>query len=238
MNICRIAVPRAIDHESIPPFLTSLAQAESDDSIAVVVLHGSDGIFCKGLNLETISMAHGDSPQFGSIANVFADLMNCIMLLPKPVIAEVDGTVLGGGVGVAAACDIVVATRRSSFGLPEALFGLIPAIIAPLLLQRMAPQKLRKLALTCVAVDADHAASLGLVDMVVEEEMLQAKVQSLAHQLRHADPGAVGLLKNYLGKAMGAPVEETMLKGAAVTASLLGTDRVRSRIGNFISKIS
>ncbi len=234
MNIQRIALPSALGRGAAAALLEALDRAARDETVTVVVLHGSDGVFCRGLDLGEIVAAGGDESAMKAAADTFADLMGAILFLPRPVIAEVDGEALGGGLGLAAACDVVVATRRSSFGLPETMFGLIPAIIAPALLQRMTPQKLRWLALDCAAVDAYRAQELGLVDMVVEEELVEKSVQRLAHGFRHAEPMAARVLKDYLAKAAGAPAAEMTREGAALTASLLGLARVRSRIERFV----
>ncbi len=229
VNVKRIALPPSLGCENESFLLEDLKLAARDESVTAVVLHGGEGVFCRGLDLGGIVSAGCDGSGAKAAADTFADLLTAILFLPRPVIAEVDGEARGGGMGIAAACDVVVATRRSSFGLPETMFGLIPAIIGPALLQRITPQKLRWLALSCEAVDAERALELGLADIVIENEQLERSVQRIAHRFRHADPTAVASLKEYLGKAAG----EMMWEGAAVTASFLGSDRVRSRIERF-----
>lgn len=234
VNVQRIALPPALGREAVVPLLAALDRAARDETVTAVVLHGGDGVFCRGLDLGEIAAAGGDESGMKTAADTFADLMGALLFLPRPVIAEVDGEARGGGTGIAAACDVVVATRRSSFALPETMFGLIPAIIGPALLQRMTPQKLRWLALACEAVDADRAQELGLADIVVEADLLEKSVLRLARRFRHADPRVVGVLKEYVAKAAGAQAAEMTREGAAVTASLLGSDRVRSRIAHFV----
>lgn len=233
MKIVRIAVPQSLDLNNTVTLRHALEKTSDDDSVTAVVLHGSAAtVFCSGLDL--VTAADGECTH-GLLADGIADLLVTMLSLPKAIIAEVDGDVRGGGVGIVAACDAVVASKRSSFGLPEALYGLIPATIAPVLLQRMTPQKLRLMALTCEAVDADHAFEYGLVDVVTEEQLLQETVQRLACRFRHADPAVAGTLKAFVERAARMPVGEMIREGALVTASLLATDRVNAKISKYVS---
>ena len=100
----------------------------------------------------------------------FARLVQAIRTIGKPVVAVVAGIALGGGVGIAAAADVVIASTRAAFGLPEALFGLVPGVVMPILLERMTPQKARWLALTGHTRSASEAQQLGLVDLVVSDD--------------------------------------------------------------------
>ena len=113
-----------------------------------------------------------------------------------PAVAYVDGEARGGGVGLAAACDLVLATPRATFALPEALFGLVPGAIRPILEERMAPQKVRRLALLAGSIGAEEALALGLVDRIVADESEAAgPMRALARAERGAalqiahDPG-------------------------------------------------
>jgi enoyl-CoA hydratase/carnithine racemase len=234
MGIRRIAVMETIQAESARALSSCLTQAAADETVSVVVLHGNDQIFCHGMDLEGLSLEwENGKDEMGGAAGAFADLMRTILFLPKPVIAEVSGEARGGGVGLAAACDGVVASRGASFGLPETLFGLIPAIIAPVLLQRLTPQKLRFLTLSSHAVDADQAQKLGLVDEVVDESELSSAVEKLARHFGRSDPLAVPVLKQFVEEVRAGLLAEALGRGATMTAGLLRQDRVRIAINKY-----
>ncbi len=230
MNLHRTAVPKTITEESASTLSRSLSLALADETVRVIILHGEEGIFCHGLDFGL-----GEKEQ-EETAEVFADLLRRFLFLPKPIIAEVSGEARGGGVGLAAACDAIVASRRASFGLPEALFGLIPAIITPVLLRRITPQKLRFLSLSCHAVDADLARDMGLVDIVVEEGELRGAVERLSRQFRRPDRDAVPFLKEFVESSLYRPAQEVLREGVTLTQTRLREQRVRTAIRDFLSE--
>ena len=228
MNPHRIAVTNTINRENAAALCHSLSLVLADETVSVVVLHGEEGFFCHGLDLGLGVKEQEET------AVVFADLLRTLLFLPKPVIAEVNGEARGGGVGLAAACDAIVASRKASFGLPEALFGLIPSIITPVLLRRITPQKLRFLALSCHAADADLARDMGLVDIVVEERELHGAVEKLAGQFRRADRDAVPALKEFIESSVHRPAQEMLREGVELTQSMLRQQRVRTAIRDYL----
>ncbi len=109
-----------------------------------------------------------------------------------PSAALVTGPVLGGGVGVVAACDVVVATPGATFGLPELVFGLIPGAIAPAMLGRLTAGDVRRLALGTDHLDAQQALALGLADHVADD------ARGVERHLPRLDPAAVRALRELL----------------------------------------
>jgi enoyl-CoA hydratase/carnithine racemase len=95
--------------------------------------------------------------------------MGALLTAPRPTLAVIDGPALGAGLGLAAACDVVVASERSTFGLPEALYGLAPAIIRPALMTRLTIQQLNMLLFTCHSRSAQEARALGLTASIRPE---------------------------------------------------------------------
>jgi len=149
----------------------------------------------------------------------------------KPVVAAVDGETLGGGVGLAAACDLVVATERSTFGMPETLFGLIPAITLPLLLERMTPQKTRLVTMTARSYGAAEAHALGLVDEVTSADALVPTVRAHVRSLVRASPEAVVALKRLCGNLARTDLE----RGGEMTRTLLQREQVGQAIREFMA---
>jgi enoyl-CoA hydratase/carnithine racemase len=127
----------------------------------VVTLLGADAeTFCLGL-------AVGAGTQDSTPTHAFAELLTKMHHAPKPLAAVVNGRAIGGGMGLACACDYVVATERATFGLPELLWGLMPAIIWPVLTDRMAPHAVRQWTISAYARGATEAHAAGLVDELI-----------------------------------------------------------------------
>src|SRR4051812_27966939 len=142
----RIRVPRALEPAGLVELGRALLAASRDDAIRVLLLEGAEGVFCRGLDAAVALETRGVAEE-ARAAHAFASCLRALRFGGKPTIAAVDGEALGGGVGLVAACDLVLATERATFALPELLFGLLPATILPLLHERMPPQKARLLAL-------------------------------------------------------------------------------------------
>ena len=217
-------VPATLNSQSVVALAAELEAAISDGNARVVVLHGSaDNVFCQGLDLAGVRAELDDAE---IILRAFAECLVSLRLSTKPTVAAVDGATLGGGVGIASACDVVIATSRSVFGLPELLLGLAPLLIWPLVLERVPPQKARLLALKAASVPAAHAGELGLVDSVVEPDALNRAVNAWTRRLSRADADAVGALKRHMAQNLRAIV----LEGAAITTARLGTPGVQSML--------
>jgi enoyl-CoA hydratase/carnithine racemase len=184
-----VRVPAALSVQSADAFLGSLTRAFSNDS-RVVVLRGSEGTFCRGLDLE--ALATGDP---GAGVTSFWKALRMIRDSSKPVIAAVDGKAIGGGVGIAAACDLVIVTEQASFGMPELLFGFVPAVVLPILRERLSPQKLRLAALLARTFTAAEAVACGLADMLAPD--LDKALRVSVRQLSRAQSEAVQTLKSF-----------------------------------------
>ncbi len=181
----------------------------------VIVIEGS----CLGMDFA--SLDHGKPGLAG-----FAAMMRALMLAPFPTLAVIDGPALGGGLGVAAACDYVLATDRARFALPEALYGLAPAIIRPALLGRLTPQRLRMLVVTCHSRSAVEAQALGLVDEIVAVgELATARARAIRN-LSRAQPETVAALRRWDTDA----ITRALAEGVEETAAALARPATRARI--------
>jgi enoyl-CoA hydratase/carnithine racemase len=210
----RISIPPDLDPVSASAFLKKV-NAANDVEGRVIVLEGANGIFCRGLAPECI-----ESGESREDLHVFADALLVLRRIPKPVIAVVDGIALGGGLGLAAAADVVVATEESAFGLPEAQLGLAPAIIMPFLLERMRLQECRLWALSGYSRSASDAAKAGLVDVLTTRAELPRKTQYWIRQMMRAHPTGVFHVKRLTSTGAGH-LESSVREGLALTSELL-----------------
>jgi len=186
----------------------------------LVTLEGGAGSFCEGGALPPGPADEQDGPvRFGA-------LLAAIERTPRPVVALVDGAALGAGVGLAAAADLVLASPRARFGLPETLLGLIPAVVFPVLARRIGAPRARLLALGHRPLSAEEARDWGLVDEVTDD--LQEALRR--HRRRFVRMGslAVATLKALVADHYGAPPGYTE-QAAARFVDLLGGTEARDR---------
>jgi methylglutaconyl-CoA hydratase/polyketide biosynthesis enoyl-CoA hydratase PksH len=210
----------AISSPGLERLLELLEAAEHCEHCRMLVLQGSGGSFCRGMDLEAVVAAEPADARRG--AELYADCLVALRAHSKYLVAAVDGAAFGGGVGIAAAADVVVATRKSVFGLPELMLGLLPAMVLPLLLERMPPQKARALALTLEGVDADRAHQLGLVDeLVADAAALERAVRRLGRASLRAEPGAVAALKRLCTRLPEIGWREGIAAGCELTSARL-----------------
>jgi methylglutaconyl-CoA hydratase/polyketide biosynthesis enoyl-CoA hydratase PksH len=172
----------------------SLKEAEADDSCRVILLQAEGDDFCKGLNLEA-AFTKGDKLDL-AICQKFLNCLALICTSRKPVIAFVEGNVTGGGVGLVAACDLVIASEHTVFMLPEVLVGMIPALIVPFLLRRMTLGRVKYMTLSTRGIPASEAQVFGLVDEVARDEIAHTLNKQLQRLFR-ASPHALAESKRY-----------------------------------------
>ena len=237
MTIHRIEVAPALDARSTESLAASIERAASEPR-GVIVLSGGDGTFCRGIDFTALLAAQDAGTLEDECARSVEAFVRCVHLLrscDKPVVAVVDGETLGGGVGLVAACDLVIATERSTFGMPEMLFGLIPAITLPVLLDRMTPQKARLVIMTAASYGAAEAKAFGLVDVVASSEALQSTVRAQVRALARTSPEAVAALKRLCAEQAPAEGRAMLERGGEVTRTLLQSGHVGQAIREFMA---
>jgi polyketide biosynthesis enoyl-CoA hydratase PksH len=181
-----------------------IEQAERTEGARVLVLRSSGADFCLGLSFAGLGP---DSwrDRIDGVHRVLTRLASS----PLVTIAVVGGRATGGGVGLAAACDHVVAAPQASFRLTEVLFGLVPAIILPWLAARVGAWRAYSLALSARRVSGAEAVGLGLADVCAEA--VDSAVTELVRVIRVADAGAVACLKRSVRPSAGAHDYETAM---------------------------
>lgn len=214
----------ALTPELVDELRRVLAEA-GDAGAAVLALRGSDEVFCTGMDLAAAGSA--GAAGIGDGAPFWA-LLSAIRAAPLLVVAVVEGRAAGGGVGLVAAADVVIAGPGSTFALPEALWGLLPCCVAPFLAERIGRRQAELMALTTTPVGAEEALRLGLVDQVAADPGHALRVLTL-RQAR-IDPAVRARAKRFFGalpdradRARDAALAEL----AAVTATELVTRNLR-----------
>jgi enoyl-CoA hydratase len=181
----------------------ALDAAEANPDVRVIVIEGAGRAFCAGYDLtEEAEGAIGGPAAWRDL--LAADVAATLRVLdsPKPVIAQVHGYALAGGLELAMACDLIVAAEGTQLGEPEIRYGSAPVtLLMPYLLGQ---KKTRELLLTGDLIDAAEAERIGLVNRVVPADRLAAEVDRLADRLARTPPDVMSLTKRMLNRAMDA----------------------------------
>jgi len=181
--------------ESMADLANSVRRAGHDDDVRVIVITGAgEAAFSAGGDL---SGGFVDSPlPDHQSRGVLADLFRSMRAAPKPIVGRINGLALGGGFGVAAACDITIASDQAKFGTPEINLGLWPMMISTVLLPLAPRKQLLEMMLVGRIIDAAEARELGVVTRVVSSEHLDSAVDEIVGQLRSKSPAALALGKS------------------------------------------
>lgn len=181
-----------------------------DPSVRVVVLRSTGRHFSAGADLKWMKrMGAAGAEENMADAGRLADALEAVAHCPKPVVARVQGAALGGGLGLACAADVVVASEAARFGFTEVRLGLLPAVIAPHVLRAVPPGLARALFLTGERFDARRALSLGLVHRVVAPADLDEELDRVVADLLEGSPEAQAAVKRLLRDLEAAGPEET-----------------------------
>ncbi|NRP12317.1 putative enoyl-CoA hydratase echA8 [Aliiroseovarius sp. xm-m-379] len=192
--------------------LTDAAQKlGADDHVRVVILTGDGKSFCAGGDLRWMQgQMAADPVTRGVEAKKLAMMLNALNIMPKPLIAKVQGQAFGGGVGMASVSDISIGVKGAKFGLTETRLGLIPATIGPYVLARLGEAMARRVFMSARIFDADEAVTLGLLAKAVAPEDLDAAVEAEVAPYLNCAPGAVADAKA-LARRLGPPITEEII---------------------------
>ncbi len=189
----------------------------------LVTLEGAGGTFCEGLDLDWVL---GASPaESTALLRRYGELCRRLAEMPCPVVALVGGKASGGGVALAAAADLVIATPAATFALPEVLVGLIPAMAFPWVARRTGVVRAQRLALGAAPLDAAGALAAGLVDEITGElgGELEAALDAHVARWRRCDGRALSAVKALAARY---DLEDAVARGTA----LLFSDETRARL--------
>jgi polyketide biosynthesis enoyl-CoA hydratase PksH len=206
----------------------ALDEAEADPACRLVILTGRQNFFCTGMDFAEASQGAGSTQPLAG-ADYMA-LLKRFASCGKIIIAKVEGVVQAGGMGLVAASDLVVATPASSFALPEALWGLLPANVMPFLIRRVGFQPAYRLTLTTETIPAAEAWRIGLVDTLTDKP--DDEIRRYLLRLGRLDEQTILEAKAYFKKMW--LINEAMEQSAIAELSrLMQTERVQTNIRNY-----
>jgi methylglutaconyl-CoA hydratase len=223
VTLNRPDVRNAFNEHVIGDLAAWAESAASDPGLRVVVISGAGKVFSAGADATWMAKmagyGHDDNVRDARAA---AGMFRAINALPCAVIGRIHGAALGGGSGLAAVCDMVVATESTIFGFTETKLGILPAMISPFVLPKIGVSAARELFLTGMRFTAHQAKAIGLVHAVVPEAELDATVDRYVTELLSAAPTAVAAAKRLISLVWGHTADEV----AELTANAIAEQRV------------
>jgi polyketide biosynthesis enoyl-CoA hydratase PksH len=195
LRMDRPGAQNSLNRQLIRELRERLAEAEEDARLRVIVLEGTPEHFCTGMDFHEVATSAAPRDHAGDGESYF-DLLAALSGSARVVIARVEGQANAGGVGLAAASDLVIAGEQATFSLSEALFGLLPACLLPFLVRRVGLQHAHWLTLSTLPIGARRAQEIGLADDV-GPDATQLLQRYLARCVR-LDPRTVRAHKSYL----------------------------------------
>jgi isohexenylglutaconyl-CoA hydratase len=216
---------------------TALHDAAQSDAqpaglIRALVLRGTGGQFCAGGDLKDMAAARmGDASGLRTalvtLSAAFGELCVAYAAAPMAIVVVAEGTVMGGGFGLACVADVVIASDTAVFRLPETSLGVVPAQIAPFLVERLGYSEAKRLAVTGGRLGAQEALALRLVHKVCDSAHLEQMLASVLSDIAMCAPQAIAATKALISKARYAPASALVQEAAGVFAdAVLGTEGI------------
>jgi methylglutaconyl-CoA hydratase len=198
---------------------------KNSEHVRIVFLRGEGGTFSAGADLEWMRAAADRTEDDNrEDALTMAVMLKRLTEIPALTVALVEGAAMGGGAGLAAACDMAIAVQNAKFSFSEVRLGLIPATISPHVIRAIGPRHAKALFATGKIFNADFAREIGLVNEVVADaQALSAAQETLADDIIACAPGAVGEAKTLVDDLFGQPIDDDVL---VETAKRLARRRV------------
>ena len=228
----------AFDEILIAELTAACIALDDDPDVRVVVLAGRGKSFSAGADLNWMRRAANNGLDDNlHDARALAKMLRTLAAMTKPTIARVQGAALGGGMGLASACDVAIASTRAVFATSEVRFGIIPSAISPYVLRAIGARQASRYFQSAERIDAARAREIGLVHEAVAPEQLDAKVQEIVDALLQGGPLAQAAAKDLIRAVDGQPVNDTLVEETAHRiAHLRATPEAREGISAFLEK--
>ena len=234
----RPEVHNAFNAELISELTAACRALGEDESARVVVLAGRGKSFSAGADLNWMKAAAAASVEENrGDARRLAGMLRALAELEKPTIARVHGAALGGGMGLASACDICVASEKASFATSEVKFGIIPSAISPYVIRAIGERQAYRYFQSAERISAARAREIGLAHEVVADEALDAKVAEIVAALLQGGPRAQAAAKDLIRGVANRPVGDAVVEDTARRiAELRATPEAKEGLEAFLAK--
>jgi methylglutaconyl-CoA hydratase len=238
VTLNRPELRNAFNEQAIAELALAFDELGRNELVRAVVLAANGPAFCAGADLNWMKKMAGYSQDENLLdASRLADMLRTIYLCPKPVVAKVQGDCYAGGMGLVAACDIVVAAEGVNFCLSEVKLGLVPATISPYVIKAMGEQAARRYFISAERFDAAAALRMGFAHEVVVPENLDTTVAGIVKSLVSNSPNAVFEAKKLVREVVGLPVTDALLLDTAQRiATIRASNEGREGVASFLEK--
>lgn len=203
-KICYLGLNRpeksnSLNKEMLVDLLSYFNTTANHDDFKILVLYGEGGLFCSGGCLEWMQQGALQSDEENlADAQIFIDLFDAMRQYPKPIIVSAEKLAYGGALGLIACADIAIAEEETVFAFREVRIGLVPATIAPHILNKIGAGYTRKFALTGADFNVDEAFHAGLIQFVAPSKRLKEKTREVCRQILLSSPAAISQTKKLI----------------------------------------
>lgn len=231
-------VHNAFNAQLIADLTAACIELDAEDAVRAVVLAGRGKSFSAGADLNWMKAA-GEASEAENFADAMklAGMLRTLAEMKKPTIARVHGAALGGGMGLASACDICIAGDKAVFATSEVKFGIIPSAISPYVIRAIGERQAYRYFQTAERINAARAADLGLAHEAVASEELDAKVKEVVEALLQGGPKSQAAAKDLIRAVANRPVSDAVVEDTARRiASLRATPEAKEGLAAFLDK--
>lgn len=237
LTLTRPEKRNALSRRMIDELTEAAAQLGADGAVRAVVLTGAGDGFCAGGDLAWMREQMAADPEARAEgARALSGMLGALDALPKPLIGRVQGSAFGGGVGLISVCDVAVASEFAEFGFTETRLGLVPATIGPYVVARLGMARARRVFMSGRVFGAREAVRLGLIDVAVLPDELDAAVAAQVAPYLRAAPGAVAQAKAFVRRLGGAPGEAEAALGVEALLERWASQEARDGIEAFFAR--
>jgi methylglutaconyl-CoA hydratase len=238
-GVARITLNRPEKRNALTPGLIAalgeaLAISSHDTKVRVVLIAGAGKDFCAGLDLVALDKGNeADALKHLESAQNLAGVLLAIRRHPRPVVAAVRGRALGGGAGIATACDLIVAAESAALGYPEVNIGFVPAMVAALLRRSVTEKRTFELLVSGEPIAARDAQAIGLINRVFADAEFEARVDAYVKNLAAKSASALSLTKQLLYHTDGMTLEKAIEAGVMMNAVSRSTQDAKRGFAEF-----
>jgi methylglutaconyl-CoA hydratase len=238
VTLNRPEIKNAFNETLIAEIADAMKDLSKDTNVRAVVLAGAGDAFSAGADLSWMKRASEFSAaENKQDARRLAGMLNAIYECEKPVVALVQGPCMGGGVGLASACDIVIAADDAFFALSEVRLGIIPAVISPFVIAAIGARQARRYFLTGERFDAAKAKEIGLAHMVCLRAQMEETLDGVIKNLLACGPAAQKEAKALIRIVANRPVDDAVMEETAgLIARVRATPEGREGVAAFLEK--
>lgn len=231
----RNALSRDLLHE----LLQALHDLHQERRVRAVILTGTGTTFCAGMDLAEMQATAREpdaQSQWYNDSVLYSELIETMLRFPKPIIAALNGSAVAGGLGLALACDTVLAAKDIKLGLPEPKRGLVAGIVSPLLAFRVGGGQASHLLMTGRMIDGIEGHRIGIIHELVAGDMTWVRANEIANECAESAPEALQLTKRMLYETIGEHLMVQLSAGAAASATARTTEAAVEGLAAFLEK--